>query len=218
MMQTMAPAVARADSGTDQIRLASAFSPAAIKPEVANPRLFGTAEIKSNDISAFTKWTTVMKRFDSQMAAQSATDRVQSWKGEMNRLKGKSARAQIEAVNDYINKVRYIEDKNNWGKSDYWATPIEFFGKGGDCEDFAVAKFASLRSLGFSSEQLRIAIVQDKIKNIAHAILIVYTDEGTFVLDNQDKSVRYAQDVSRYKPVFSINSTNWWLHKSPVGA
>lgn len=218
MMHVVTPSTAFAETNTANVKLAAAFAaPAAksiSKPSPTGGALFGTAEIRSSDISAFTKWTTVMARFESQMGAQSGTPRVQQWKSTIQDLRGKSARAQISGVNDYINAVKYIEDKNNYRKSDYWATPLEFFSKGGDCEDYAIAKFASLRALGFSSDQMRIAIVQDKIKNIPHAILIVYTDEGTFVLDNQDKRTRTAQDVNRYQPIFSINSNNWWLHKS----
>jgi predicted transglutaminase-like cysteine proteinase len=217
LMMQLSPAAARADDGSN-VRLAAAFAPASIKPETTKPKLFGTAEIRSNDISAFTKWTVVMQRFETQMKNDAQSPKVTQWKAQLQQMKGKSQRAQIEAVNNMVNQTRYIEDSNNYGKSDHWATPLEFFAKGGDCEDFAVAKFASLRALGFSSDQLRIAIVQDKIKRIAHAILIVYSDEGTFVLDNQDKSLRYMQDVSRYKPVYSINSTNWWLHRQPAGA
>lgn len=188
---------------------------AAIAPRMheAQSGLFGTTEVRSNDIRAFTKWTTVMARFEQQMSTQGSSPRVQMWKKAMQDLRGKSAEEQIAAVNSYVNQVTYIEDKANYGKSDYWATPIEFFARGGDCEDFAIAKYASLRALGFRADQLRIAIVQDKLKHVAHALLIVYTPEGSFVLDNQDKRVRYAQDVNRYKPIFSINSNSWWLHK-----
>lgn len=184
----------------------------AIRQQRGGTGLFGTAEVKSNDIRAFTKWTTVMARFEQQMASAN-TGKIAGWKNAVQGMRGKSQAQQVAAVNDYINRVSYVEDSSNYGKSDYWATPIEFFDRGGDCEDYAIAKYASLRALGFRADQLRIAIVQDKIKNIAHALLIVYTDEGTFVLDNQDKRARMASDVNRYKPIFSINSANWWLHK-----
>ena len=219
MMQMSMPTDARAETNLSdgQVRLAAAFAPAALKPskhKASYPELFGSSEVRSNDISAFTKWTSVIKRFEDQMETRNATPRVQMWKAALQDMKKKPTVAQIREVNDYINSIRYIEDKNNYSKSDYWATPVEFFSKGGDCEDFAIAKYASLRALGFSGEQMRIAIVQDKIKNIPHAVLIVYTDEGTFVLDNQDKRTRKMTEVVRYQPIFSINSNNWWLHRS----
>ena len=51
---------------------------------------------------------------------------------------------QLDAVNRYMNKHQYITDIVNWGVTDYWETPREFFLKDGDCEDFAIAKFKSL--------------------------------------------------------------------------
>lgn len=221
MLQTFTPSVARADDGgNQQVRLAAAFSPASVKPalpHINKPKLFGSTEIRANDLSAFTKWTTVMARFEQQMQTAGTSMQMQAWKTKLQSLKNSSTRDQIAAVNDYINYVSYVEDSRNYGTSDKWATPVEFFAKGGDCEDFAIAKYASLRALGFSTDQLRIAIVQDKIKNIPHAVLIVYTEEGTYVLDNQDKRLRSSAEVTRYKPVFSINATHWWLHRLPSG-
>lgn len=214
---SQASSVAAARAATIAPAAAPSFATptAAVRPQLQRGKggLFGSTEVRSTDISAFTKWTTVMARFEQQMSTQSNTPRVQSWKASIKRLQGMSEADKVAGVNDYVNKVNYIEDRQNYNKSDYWATPIEFFARGGDCEDFAIAKYASLRALGFRADQMRIAIVQDKIKNIPHAILIVYTDEGTFVLDNQDKRTRTASDVNRYKPIFSINSGAWWLHK-----
>jgi predicted transglutaminase-like cysteine proteinase len=212
-MQVLAPTAARADDGA--VRLASAFTPGAMQAvqQDAMSGLFGASEVRSSDISAFTKWTAVMSRFEQEMKTEGGSSTVQSWKTHLQALKGKSAREQIDGVNNYVNAVRYIEDSQNYHKSDYWATPIEFLAHGGDCEDFAIAKYASLRALGFSADQMRIAIVQDKVKNIPHAILIVHAEGKSFVLDNQDKRVENADNVNRYKPIFSINSDNWWLYK-----
>ena len=98
-------------------------------------------------------------------------------------------------------------------KSDYWATPVEFFNNGGDCEDYAIAKYASLRALGVPENRMRVAIVQDLKKNIPHALLIVYTNNGPVALDNQSQKVlQIGNIINRYKPIFSINRTAWWLH------
>lgn len=214
-LQASSTAAARAATIAPAAAPSFAAPTAAVRPHLQRSQdgLFGSTEVRSSDISAFTKWTTVMARFEQQMGAQANSPRVQSWKASIKRLQGQSDAQKVAGVNDYINAVSYVEDRQNYSKSDYWATPIEFFARGGDCEDFAIAKYASLRALGLRADQMRIAIVQDKVKNIPHAILIVYTDEGTFVLDNQDKRTRTASDVNRYKPIFSINSGAWWLHK-----
>ncbi len=180
------------------------------------PNLLGTAEKKDRNLKAFTKWTTMFKRFDRQLENQANIEMVRKWQGEINQFQGRSMKAMVSGVNDLVNKKRYIIDKKNWGKSDYWATPVEFLKRGGDCEDFAIAKYAALRSLGFPEERLRIAIVQDTKKGIPHAVLIAYTDEGAYLLDNQIKSLVNAERKGRYRPIFSINRTAWWLHKAPT--
>jgi len=175
-----------------------------IKPMAAYPKLFGSKEVASRDISAFKKWTGILNRLDKVSFQQ---DRAAMFQGL-------SLEDKVDAVNSYVNKVTYIEDKNNFGKSDYWATPTEFFARGGDCEDFAIAKYALLKQLGVPENRMRLAIVQDKIKNIPHAVLIVYTNSGAKLLDNQMKQTAQVTNVDRYKPIYSINANGWWRHLS----
>ena len=214
------PNIARANSQqNNKIILASVVNTTAYSSvKVRYPSLFRTKEIKSNDVSSFSKWTGMLNRFEKQLASYStsgSSPRLQMWKKKLSSLQNKDVAEQITAVNEYINKVKYISDKNNWGKGDYWATPIEFFSRGGDCEDYAIAKYASLKALGMPTERMRIAIVRDMVKNIHHALLIVYAQDGnTYVLDNQVKATKKLQNVTRYKPIFSINQKSWWLHKS----
>ena len=175
-----------------------------IRPDVQSHKLFGTREVASRDISAFTKWTDILNKLD----------RVSFNDVQTAQFKNMPLSAKVSAVNEYVNKTRYIEDKKNFGKSDYWATPAEFFARGGDCEDFAIAKYAMLKELGVLESQMRLAIVQDKIKNIPHAVLIVYTDQGPMLLDNQIKRTSQVASVDRYKPIYSINANGWWRHIS----
>lgn len=176
------------------------------------PDLFGSAEKKSGDLSAFTKWGTMFARFDSQMGKSTSATVLQKWKADLESMKGLPLETMVHRVNAMANKVPYINDSKNWGKSDYWETPIEFFSRGGDCEDFAIAKYASLRALGVPDNRMRVAIVKDTQKGIPHAVLIVYTDNGPVILDNQIKAVTASADVNHYKPIFSINRSAWWLH------
>jgi len=180
------------------------------------PALLGTSEKKDRNLKAFTKWTGMFNRFDRQLKSQANLEIVQDWQQDINKLQGRSMKAMVSGVNDLVNQKKYIIDKRNWGKSDYWATPVEFLKRGGDCEDFAIAKFVALRSLGFPEERLRLAIVQDTKKGIPHAVLVAYTDQGAYILDNQIKSLVNAERKGRYRPIFSINRTAWWLHQNPT--
>jgi len=181
--------------------------------------LFGTAERASTDLSAFTKWSDMFERFHRDVSRESSSKVIQDWKMDISDLRGKSLVDMADGVNNLMNKVRYIGDSKNWGKSDYWETPIEFLTRGGDCEDFAIAKYASLRALGVPEHLMRIAIVKDMQKGIPHAILIVYTDQGPMILDNQIKKMARASSIFHYKPIFSINRSAWWVHTDQsVGA
>ncbi len=188
------------------------FSSAPISSIASYPDLFGSSEKKSSDLSAFTKWGTMFARFDGQMKKPGSAETLKKWKSDLEAMRGLPLETMVHRVNAMANKVPYINDNKNWGKSDYWATPVEFFTRGGDCEDFAIAKYASLRALGVPDNRMRIAIVKDLQKNIPHAILIVYTDNGPVVLDNQIKTVKAQSDIAHYKPIFSINRSSWWLH------
>lgn len=208
---------ARADIVKDvpsQIQLVSAsqeFSRVA-----SFPAIYGTDEKRSTDLGAFTKWTSMFKRFERQLRQDSSKQAVREWQENLSDLRGSSIKSMATRVNDLVNQKRYIVDSKNWGKSDYWATPVEFLDRGGDCEDFAIMKYVALRSLGVPEERLRVAIVQDTKKNIPHAVLVVYTESGAYILDNQIKKMISAEHGSRYRPIYSINRTAWWLHSAPT--
>lgn len=180
-----------------------------------HPKLFGTSEKSSKSLKAFTKWTGMFERFNASLNSNNGGAEVAQFKKDLQQLKGLPLNKMAAQVNTLMNSKRYINDQANYGTSDYWATPVEFFKRGGDCEDFAIAKYTALRALGVPENRLRIAIVQDQQKNIPHAILIVYTDQGAMVLDNQIKNAVKAEKISHYKPIFTINQTGWWLHTKP---
>lgn len=174
-------------------------------PKTAYQSLFGTDEVRSADISPFTKWTGIMRRLNAKTAPLPEA---------LSGIGSSSMVEKVTAVNTYYNKVRYIEDKNNWGSSDYWATPVEFTSKGGDCEDYVIAKYSALKALGVAENKMRMVVLQDTWKGIPHAILVVYTEEGAKFLDNQFKEVKNVEGFTRYQPVYSINRNGWWRHTS----
>lgn len=183
-----------------------------IPPVNYYPQLFGSMERKSSNLGPFVKWSGMFDSFQEAMMDKDNQAVGQEIKDSLRGLNDLPLKIMVQRVNDIINKRPYIEDSENWSKSDYWANPVEFFKHGGDCEDFAIAKYTALRLLGVPEESLRLAIVHDKIKDIPHAILVVYTGEGPLILDNQFSKVRRADKITRYKPIFSINRQAWWLH------
>ncbi len=209
---------ARAGSIRDvpsQISLAQAAG-TAFSPVRAYPALFGSAERRSGNLSAFIKWTDMFDRFESALKNPEGQRVVKEWQARLRPFAGQGIEQMARGVNEVVNRQDYIVDDRNWGKSDYWETPVEFFQRGGDCEDFAIAKYASLRALGVPEDRMRIAIVHDEQKNMPHALLIVYSDSAALVLDNQSSEVRTAESLEgRYRPIFTINRMAWWIHTAP---
>ncbi|MSO74563.1 MAG: hypothetical protein EXQ99_05365, partial [Alphaproteobacteria bacterium] len=87
----------------------------------------------------------------------------------------------------------------------------------GDCEDYAIAKYMSFRSLGYTPDDLRLVVLQDNNLHITHAVLVTYLDGRTLVLDNQIKQVVEHSRICHYSLYYSINETGWWLHKRAAG-
>jgi predicted transglutaminase-like cysteine proteinase len=117
---------------------------------------------------------------------------------------------KLEAVNRWVNSRSYVPDAANWKTYDYWATIGEFLKNGGDCEDYAIAKYSLLRALGIPAEQMRLLIVDDRRKRELHAVLAVDTATGTLVLDNQNGEILPASEVRHYLPRVAINEKRLW--------
>ncbi len=99
---------------------------------------------------------------------------LREWAGSLKKIQGKGRFEQIHEVNETMNRKRYILDIRNYGITDYWASPLQFFSRNGDCEDYAITKFMSLRALGFGNSDMRIVVLNDLNLGIAHTILVVY--------------------------------------------
>ena len=185
------------------------------QPAVAESGLFGTIEHRSSNLMQFRKWTGLLQRVKAEQAAWTTDPRLIEWQRFLESIQDKPRRDQIEMVNDFANGFRYRRDHRVWGRSDYWATPGEFFNHGGDCEDFVVVKYLSLRQLGFEVEDLRLVVVQDRKRNEAHAVLAVTDGGRRYILDNQvDEVVHEDYAAERYGAYYSINERNWWMHET----
>lgn len=138
---------------------------------------------------------------------------IKDWKKMLEKQRGRPVSRQLESVNSFGNSFPYIVDQINWGRDDFWATPYEFFTVNGDCEDYAIAKYYSMRALGVSADNLRIIILQDfNLGGVIHAVLGVYDSGTLYILDNQSKQVMDAQRIYHYKPIYGINEQGWWAY------
>ena len=123
-------------------------------------------------------------------------------------------------VNRFFNQFSYKDDIKLWGEEDYWATPEEFIGKnGGDCEDYVVAKYFVLRSLGVGDQHLYLTYVKAVKENRAHMVLSYFaTPESTpLILDNYNPRVLPANERRDLLPVYSFNAKSLFLTNASAG-
>ncbi len=191
------------------------------KPALAFPgvNLFGFSQVQQNNLDNLSQWLSVLERHITEDVPEgSCTDtlfnrcHLKRWYSFLDSIRELPVDEQIEAVNKYANKKRYVLDIDNYGKEDYWAVAREFFYNGGDCEDYAITKFFSLRWLKIPLADIRIVILQDTNLRISHAVLAVWTGNDVLILDNQSKEVLSHRRIAHYIPLYSVNEEKWWLH------
>ena len=112
--------------------------------------------------------------------------------------------SQLIAVNDAVNrKVVPETDQDNYHQVEYWTYPVDGHG---DCEDIALEKQRELIAAGWDSSTLLMTVVREADGN-GHAVLMVRTDRGDLILDNQDSAVRDWRD-SPYRFLKRQSQTN----------
>ena len=82
---------------------------------------------------------------------------------------------KLNAVNRWVNKLKYDSDMHIYGVGDYWATLYEFVGKDrGDCEDYTIAKYYILKALGVDPHKMKFTYVVYRDRRghlLAHMVL-----------------------------------------------
>ncbi len=142
-----------------------------------------------------------------------ARERVVDWERLILEHRDRPVREQLSLVNDFFNRMRFVSDQSHWGRRDYWATPIEFLGtRGGDCEDFSIAKYFTLKELGVPVERLRITYVRALGLEEAHMVVAYYeTPEAEpLILDNLVEDVTPGSRRNDLVPVYSFNGDGLW--------
>jgi len=157
---------------------------------------------------------------EQQLIARFGPARVvllKDWLSSVSSVKPLPEEGKLKRVNDFINQnFNFEDDMIVWQQSDYWATPLEMIGQGrGDCEDFAIIKYVSLRMTGIPVQKLRLIYVKAQLKTPsggqaqqAHMVLAYYATPNAepLVLDNLNTTIRPASKRPDLQPVFSFNS------------
>jgi predicted transglutaminase-like cysteine proteinase len=176
-------------------------------------------------------------KYVSGRFGKDAPSRLYAWQELVRELKGKEAAelrqrvarstdgkaemAVLRKVNDFFNRVPFAEDIDHWGVQDYWATPVEMLASnGGDCEDYAIGKYFTLKELGVPVERMRITYVTANIRTqgrVPHMVLAYYPapDSDPWILDNLIDDISPASRRGDLQPVYSFNDDDIWAGPGP---
>lgn len=177
-------------------------------------RLFNTIEFRG-PLKNLPKWDRVLnvdRKTPGLIPERALGGRNALWGELRSEWRGLSTMEKLRNVNSLFNQWPYRLDSEVWGVVDYWAAPVEFLRKSGDCEDYAITKYFALKQLGVPVSDMRIVILLDSIRRLAHAILVVYTGGDAYVLDNLSNVVLSHQRYGHYVPQYSINEEYRWAH------
>ncbi|MDC0725521.1 transglutaminase-like cysteine peptidase [Phytobacter diazotrophicus] len=151
-------------------------------------------------------------------ATPAARQRIDEWAALLKNPPQGTIQDKLNQVNRFFNaRMAFKDDIVVWHQQDYWATPIEFLRKGaGDCEDFALAKYFTLREMGVPANQLRITYVKALQLNQAHMVVTWYAtpDAIPLVLDNLKTAILPATQRTDLLPVYAFNGEGLWLPQS----
>ena len=171
-------------------------------------------------LSATADWVItdeLIARVEARYGAH-AVRQIRALQDVLDSVRTGSDLSRLKAVNNFFNAYSFRSDREQWSQDDYWETPFELMAVGaGDCEDFAVAKYFALRSLGLDDDKLRLMYVRARTGtlNQAHMVLTYYPipDAEPLVLDNLVNDILPASARQDLEPVYSFNGQGLWRAK-----
>ena len=184
--------------------------------------VFGSRTIQGN-LNILKRWQEILCKGEAQFAffaTCSPRDKgcpagsVQ-WRKLARSLREYSTLKQLQQINAFFNHWPYMLDQDLYNVPDYWAAPLEFITRSGDCEDYAITKYFALKRIGIKPSAIRIVILKDSIRNVTHAVLTVTINTTTYVLDNMSDALFPDSLYTHYRAQFSFNEQTLQLHLYP---
>lgn len=139
---------------------------------------------------------------------------IADWRSLIKKNKNSLESEKLEIVNVFFNRFDFVDDWTLWNRSDYWSTPTEMLTKGGgDCEDFAIAKYFTLRELDVADEKMRITyVIAENVKQ-PHMVLSYYSHPSAdpLILDSLVMAIYTGSARVDLVPVYAFNVNGLWL-------
>lgn len=156
----------------------------------------------------------------------SSRENFAPWQSMMQSVDKASVQDKLKSVNQFFAKtLHYRVDSSLYGVEDYWASLNETIMRGaGDCEDFAIAKYFSLKKLGVEADKLRLIYVKSRLagspSNVyqAHMVLGYFEtpDADPYILDSLTPVIHRLSKRDDLVVKYSFNSEFLWVGKASL--
>ena len=137
---------------------------------------------------------------------QTLENRILNYENLKKEIKELNFIGKMAQVNSFFNTFEKAEDIENYGVKDYWAIPKEFFQKGGDCEDFVIAKYFSfIEEIKIEKEKLFFLIAK---RGSSFHMVLLYADSlenSPLVFDSDTNNIVKLLDRTDLTPVVAFN-------------
>jgi predicted transglutaminase-like cysteine proteinase len=162
------------------------------------------------------KWLAVLRQWKDEKRAvvacsndfsQCSAPGARRFVEMVDAAKALTGRAQLGEVNRAVNlAISPASDLAMHGLVDVWSSPLATLANGfGDCEDYAILKFAVLLEAGVSPENVRLMIVRDSVRYEDHAIIAVRYEDQWLALDNRRMPMLADTDLANYTPLLLLD-------------
>ncbi|GAB1716398.1 MAG: hypothetical protein NTAFB05_14400 [Nitrobacter sp.] len=186
---------------------------------------FGLFTFKAPEGPLWRKWRALKANYDVEMRAVAAcrsdpatcTPAASRFVALAAETKAHDGLARLETVNRLVNReIAYASDLTQHGVLDVWSAPLASLRSGrGDCEDYAIAKYALLREVGIAEQDLRILLVRDRSVREDHAVLAVRHRGSWIILDNRRATLAIDSEAGYLTPMYALNANGISLFASP---
>ena len=179
----------------------------------------------------FSSWWEVVVKHEQQKSnfhkckidPFSCEGKLRSYSHIIEQAKNLSREDQIELVHRYINRTPYDDDKvirhyDQEGSQigvtrTSWKTLYDFLIEGGDCEDYATAKYFMLVELGIKVPDLRVVVTySDKLFGY-HAVLALRQPDNSIWLLDSNYPIKKNSHMG-YRWIYAMNDQAVWDHRN----
>ncbi len=103
--------------------------------------------------------------------------------------------------------IAYATDFQIFGAADYWASPLEVVERAGDCEDYALAKYLMLKSLGADVAEMKLVALRENFSGQYHAILAVRFEGEWLFMDNKRGGLTQEKDYADTRAIAIVDDS-----------